>query len=132
MSDSPLQMRDLRFCLYEHLDVTEQTGLDEDTLDRIPPTEQTEAIGQIVLTMISSLRRVGQVTFTVADEPIAVKKGNSLSSGVGEALTYEDYVVLLVNVPAPVDTSTGGGETDTESDAATTTDANDPAETPSD
>jgi len=106
--------------------------LDEDTLDRIPATEQTEAIGQIVLTMITSLRRVGQVTFTVADEPIAVKKGNSLSSGVGEALTYEDYVVLLVNTPAPVDTTTDQGEAGTEADASTTTDAGDPADTPSD
>jgi alkylation response protein AidB-like acyl-CoA dehydrogenase len=34
MSDSPLQMRDLRFCLYEHLDAPEHTGLDSDTLDQ--------------------------------------------------------------------------------------------------
>lgn len=82
--------------------------LDEETFDRIPATEQTEAIGQIVLTMISSLRRVGQVTFTLAGEPIAVKKGNSLSSAVGEELAYEDYAVLLVSTPTPAEN--GGPE----------------------
>ena len=101
--------------------------LDEETLDRIPATEQTEAIGQIVLTMISSLRRVGQVTFTVADEPIAVKRGNSLSSVVGEALTYEDYAVLLVNVPPPGDTAV-----DDQPEAVTTTDVATPSDPPSD
>jgi hypothetical protein len=71
--------------------------LDADTFARIPSTQQTEAIAQIVMTMISSLRRVGLITFTIDDEPIAVKKGNSLLSGIGEPLSYEDYAVLLVN-----------------------------------
>lgn len=33
MSDSPLQLRDLRFVLYEHLKAHEVTGLDKDTMD---------------------------------------------------------------------------------------------------
>jgi hypothetical protein len=70
--------------------------LDADTFERIPSTQQTEAIAQIVLTMISSLSRVGLVNFTIDDEPISVKKGNSLLSEVGEPLAYEDYIVLLV------------------------------------
>jgi len=88
--------------------------LDAETFDRIPITQQTEAIGQIVLTMVSSLRRVGQVTFTLEGEPIPVRKGNRLSSEVGEALSYDDYVVLLVTIPPPSDA-------DDPPDATTTT-----------
>jgi hypothetical protein len=95
--------------------------LDEETFDRIPATEQTEAIGQIVLTMISSLRRVGQVTFTLAGEPIAVKKGNSLSSSVGEELAYEDYAVLLVTPPPPAENDGPDSATTTTSEAPATT-----------
>lgn len=102
------------------VDAVEANGLltvdlDADTFDRIPATAQTEAIGQIVLTMISSLRRVGQVTFTLEGEPIAVKKGNSLSSAVGEELAYEDYAVLLLSGPPPADT-VPDGEPDGEPD----------------
>jgi hypothetical protein len=77
--------------------------LDADTFDRIPSTEQTEAIAQVVLTMISSLRRVGQVTFTLDGDPIPVKKGNGLSSEVGEALSFDDYIVLLASPRATAD-----------------------------
>jgi hypothetical protein len=80
--------------------------LDPDTFARIPSTEQTEAIAQIVMTMVSSLRRVGLVNFTIEGEPISVKKGNSLLSDVGEPLAYEDYVVLLANPSSTSDTST--------------------------
>ena len=77
--------------------------LDGDTFAEIPSTQQTEAIGQIVMTMISSLRRIGLVNFTIEGELIAVKKGNSLLSDVGEPLSYEDYSLLLVNPPPPQD-----------------------------
>ena len=70
--------------------------LDPPTFDRVPSTQQTEAIGQIVLTMLSSLRGVGQVTFTLGGEAIAVKKGNGQLSDVGEPLSYDDYANLLV------------------------------------
>ena len=80
-------------------------ALDANTFARIPSTQQTEAIGQIVMTMIGSLRRVGLVNFTIDDEPIAVKKGNSLLSDVGEPLSYDDYAILLA-VPAPTVAST--------------------------
>ncbi len=69
--------------------------LDSDIFDRIPSTEQTEAIGQIVLTMTSSLRLVGQVTFTLEGDPIPVKKGNGLTSGAGEPVSFDDYAILL-------------------------------------
>lgn len=80
--------------------------LDAEVFDRIDAPDQTEAIGQIVLTMISSLRRVGQVTFTLDGEPIPVKKGNGLSSDVGEALSYDDYAVLLARPRSTADTTT--------------------------
>jgi hypothetical protein len=74
--------------------------LDGDIFDRIPSTEQTEAIGQIVLTMTSSLRLVGQVTFTLEGDPIPVKKGNGLSSAPGEPVSFDDYAILLA-APRP-------------------------------
>jgi Sporulation and spore germination len=77
--------------------------LDPDTFDRVPSTQQTEAIGQIVLTMLSSLRGVGQVTFTLGGEAIAVKKGNGQLSDVGEPLSYDDYANLLVAPRSPAD-----------------------------
>lgn len=78
--------------------------LDAETFARIPSTQQTEAIAQIVMTMISSLRRVGLVNFTIDDEPISVKKGNSLLSEVGEPLSYEDYTILLVTPSRSLET----------------------------
>jgi len=85
--------------------------LDPSTFARIPSTQQTEAIGQIVMTMISSLRRVGLVNFTIDGDPIAVKKGNSLLSDVGEPLSYDDYVILLATPPAPVAPASDSVET---------------------
>ncbi len=79
--------------------------LDARTFARIPSTQQTEAIGQIVMTMISSLRRVGLVNFTIEGEPISVKKGNSLLSDVGEPLAFDDYITLLAG-PPPAGAST--------------------------
>ncbi|HSM65538.1 MAG TPA: GerMN domain-containing protein [Ilumatobacteraceae bacterium] len=93
--------------------------LDADVFDRIAASDQTEAIGQIVLTMISSLRRVGQVSFTLGGEPIPVKKGNGLSSEVGEPLSYDDYANLLARprlAPEPAtaaEATTGTTTTDT-------------------
>jgi hypothetical protein len=80
--------------------------LDPATFARIPSTEQTEAIGQIVMTMVSSLRRVGFVNFTIEGEPISVKKGNSLLSDVGEPLAYDDYINLLATPPPAVASTT--------------------------
>ena len=93
--------------------------LDADAFSGIPTTQQTEAIAQIVLTMVSSLRRVGLVNFTIDGESISVKKGNSLLSEVGEPLSYEDYVQLLVNPPT--------ADTPDTTDVTQTTDADDGA-----
>jgi hypothetical protein len=80
--------------------------LDANTFAEIPSTQQTEAIGQIVMTMISSLRRVGLVNFTIDDDPISVKKGNSLLSDVGEPVSYDDYTILLATPPPAVASTT--------------------------
>ena len=80
--------------------------LDATTFADIPSTQQTEAIGQIVMTMISSLRRVGLVNFTIDGDPISVKKGNSLLSDVGEPLSYDDYTNLLATPPPAVASTT--------------------------
>lgn len=90
--------------------------LDANTFDRIPSAEQTEAIAQIVLTMISSLRRVGQVTFTLDGEPIPVKKGNGLSSETGEALSFDDYSILLSTSRSGSDTTSTTQGSDTAPD----------------
>lgn len=96
--------------------------LDAATFAEIPSTRQTEAIAQIALTMISSLRRVGLVNFTIDSQAIAVKKGNSLLSEVGEPLSYEDYVTLLVNPPPLTDAPETSEPSDT-SDTVGTTDS---------
>ena len=69
--------------------------LDPTIFDRVPSTQQTEAIGQIVLTMLGSLRGIGQVTFTLGGEAVAVKKGNGQLSDVGEPLSYDAFANLL-------------------------------------
>jgi len=71
--------------------------LDEDIFRDIASFDQSEAIGQILMTMVRSVTGFGQVRFTFDGVPTAVKKGNTLLSRVGEALTYEDYEVLLVS-----------------------------------
>jgi len=53
-----------------------------------------------------ALRRIGQVSFSLAGDPIPVKKGNNLPSEVGEALSYDDYVVLLATPRLSTDTTT--------------------------
>lgn len=71
--------------------------LDPEIFGRIASFDQSEAIGQIVLTMTSNLRRVGLVLFTLGGEPTQVKKGDSLLSGEGEPVSYDDYRVLLAS-----------------------------------
>jgi hypothetical protein len=95
--------------------------LDATTFADIPSTQQTEAIGQIVMTMISSLRRVGLVNFTIDGDPISVKKGNSLLSEVGEPLSYDDYVILLASPPPTVAPTSDTVDTTETSTADTST-----------
>jgi hypothetical protein len=97
--------------------------LDSTTFERIPSTQQTEAIGQIVMTMLANVRLVGQVTFTSDGEPISVRLGNGLLSEVGQPVSFDDYDVLLRSSTTPSaspDTSTTAPPDDT---AVTTTPA---------
>jgi hypothetical protein len=79
--------------------------LDPEIFARIAAFDQAEAIGQIVLTLLDNVNRVGSVLFTLAGEPTQVKKGDSLLTEPGEAVTFDDYAALLAN-SAPAATST--------------------------
>lgn len=85
--------------------------LDDATFDRIPTTQQTEAIAQIVLTMTRSVQGVGQVAFTIDGEPAAVKLGNGLVSETGQAVSYDDYAMLIVGQPTTATTTTSSTTT---------------------
>ena len=80
--------------------------LDPEVFARIPASDQAEAIGQIVLTMTDNVGRVGSVLFTLGGEPTQVKKGDSLLSEPDEAVTFDDYIVLLASTPPSTSTST--------------------------
>ena len=80
--------------------------LDPEVFGRIPSFDQSEAIGQIVLTFASNLRGVGPVLFTIGGEPTQVKKGNGLLSGQGEPVSGDDYRVLLVSTSADAESTT--------------------------
>ncbi len=69
--------------------------LDPGIFDRIASTQQTEAIAQIVLTLLGSQRGVGLVSFTLGGETIAVRTGDGQLSDPGEPLAIDDYVNLL-------------------------------------
>ena len=79
--------------------------LDPEVFSGIGTSDQTEAIGQIVLTMTDNVDRVGFVRFTLGGEPTQVKKGDSLLTEPGEAVDFDDYAVLLATSP-PTTTST--------------------------
>lgn len=79
--------------------------LDPEIFSGISASDQTEAIGQIVLSLLRNLRGVGFVLFTLGGEPTQVKKGDSLLTEPDEAVTLDDYAVLLANAP-PTTTST--------------------------
>jgi len=84
--------------------------LDPEIFARIAASDQAEAIGQIALTMIDNVDRVGSVLFTLAGEPTQVKKGDSLLTESGEAVTFDDYAVLLTT-SAPTTSTTVQAET---------------------
>ena len=84
--------------------------LDPEIFARIAASDQAEAIGQIVLTMIDNVDRVGSVLFTLAGEPTQVKKGDSLLTEPDEAVTFDDYAVLLTT-SAPTTSTTVPAET---------------------
>jgi hypothetical protein len=89
--------------------------LDPETFERIVSFDQSEAIGQIVLTLTQSVPRTVFVLFTIGGEPVDVKKGNGLPVASGQPVTFDDYIELLGSAtattttttiaPAPVDTT---------------------------
>ncbi len=80
--------------------------LDPAIFGDIGTSDQTEAIGQIVLSLMRNLRGVGFVLFTLDGEPTQVKKGDSLLSEPGEPVTADDYANLLASTPPTTTTTT--------------------------
>jgi Sporulation and spore germination len=80
--------------------------LDAEIFSGIASFDQSEAIGQIVLTLLDNVRRVGGVLFTIGGEPVDVKKGNGLPSATGQPVTFDDYIELLGSTPASTSTTT--------------------------
>lgn len=72
--------------------------------DRIVPSEQRLAIGQIVLTVLNR-PTFGQVRFTSDGEPIEVPKGNGELALPGELLSVRDYENLLDAQPETTTTT---------------------------
>jgi Sporulation and spore germination len=89
--------------------------LDPEVFERIATFDQAEAIGQIVLSLTRNLRGVGSVLFTLGGESTQVKKGDSVLSEPGQAVTLDDYAALLASTSPTTTTTT----TTTEVPAAT-------------
>lgn len=73
--------------------------------DRIVPSEQRLAIGQIVLTLLNR-PSLGQVRFTSEGEAIEVPKGSGELAEAGELLSVRDYESLLDSPPDTTTTTT--------------------------
>jgi len=82
--------------------------LDDVLFRRISTRDQREAIAQIVLTFLTTLRGVGQAVFTIDDEPLTVP--TAVRGFTDEPVSRDDYTALLVDT----DDSTSGSTTTTE------------------
>ncbi len=82
--------------------------LPENILEGMSPPDQRLMIGQIVLTLTSSVPRTGQVSFTLGGEPLRVFVGSGDLTEPGEPVSYDEYTQLLAGgvAPPPVTTST--------------------------
>lgn len=73
-----------------------------ETLD---PLDQRLVLGQIVLTL-TDRPGVGPVVFTIAGEPTRVYRGDASLTEPGQAVSRDDYVVLLTGAAAAPTTAT--------------------------
>ncbi len=93
-------------------------------LNRMSPRDQRLAIAQLVLSITSSIRGVGQVAFSVDGEPaeIGIPPEYTLSEP-GQPLTYADFAPLLLGSSLLEDDGTPDDEFDDDQ-----SDSNGPAE----
>lgn len=104
--------------------------LDREVLDALSPRDQRLAIAQLVLSMIGSVRGVGQVRFTVDETPaeIGIPPDYTLSEP-GEPLAFADFETLLVSSaigPVAPTTSTPDTTPDTTPNTTADTTAGEP------
>ncbi|MFK8023078.1 MAG: GerMN domain-containing protein, partial [Ilumatobacter sp.] len=85
--------------------------LDEREFERIANRDEVEAIGQIVLTFLDTLRGVGQVAFTIDGDPLTVPTATGVFTD--QPVSSDDYTALLadgtasgVDEPPPTTTTT--------------------------
>jgi hypothetical protein len=93
--------------------------------DRIVPSDQRLAIGQIVLTLLHR-PSLGQVRFTSGGEAIEVPKGTGELADAGELLSVRDYESLLDSPPDTTTTTTSTTAPGVGAIEAATTSSSDP------
>jgi hypothetical protein len=78
--------------------------LDDLLFRAIPARDQREAIAQIALTFLTTLRGVGQAVFTIDGEPLTVP--TAARGFTDEPVSRDDYTGLLVDTDNPTSTAT--------------------------
>lgn len=73
-----------------------------DIFDTMPSRDQRLFFAQLVLT-IGRLGGIGPVQFTRAGQPVSVIRGDGTTTEPGDAVTIDDYQVLLTGGPSSVD-----------------------------
>jgi Sporulation and spore germination len=73
--------------------------------DSLDSTDQRLMFGQIVLTLTGCCPGVGPVVFTLDGQPTRVFRGDGSATEPGEAVSRDDYTVLLTGVGEPIETT---------------------------
>lgn len=110
----------LRSALPERAALTVVSGAGIATVDlpaaifeTLDPVDQRLLLGQVVLT-ITDRPGVGPVVFTLAGEPTRVFRGDASLTEPGQAVSRDDYLVLLTGAAARAATPTSGSTTTTD------------------
>lgn len=90
-------------------------------LDSMQPGDQRFAFAQIVLTVISNIKGIGQVRFTLDGVQTTVLNGNGAEVAPGTPVSLRDYLNLIGDSPPAQSTTTTTTTTTTASSTTTTT-----------